>query len=530
MLRAVESLEPELTRLCQSKSWSLVEERAVSHPHEATPSDVAKAGGGTTVLALAIRHGAPIMVIESLSEARRAQLGIVHKIRGSVLHEAIRHHAPLKTVGYLVEILVQQEGKYFLGTQDDMERTPLHHMMLKVVNSMDCPGSLWQMIRNLVLLFPPAIQAFDSDGNTPLMLLLLHHDPYRNRGAHDDHVYRIVQLLVTLCPQAASHSRRVSLQCAHQQPNEEGPTPLTFALLYGRCEKIIFTLIEASYRAGINACLKKITGYQETALHVAVSLRYSHEMLKRLVQMEPASLHCSDKHGLTPLDWLWIRHVLDSRDTHRIQVLASTRRFLPNSFVEWHKRALECPNNFDQRQIEQFWQTMKFMVNATREVAGNRTFEVQPTFLHSVCTSHCPLAIVRLALQKNRSDVTIKDALGRLPLHNAAGRSGYKIKVPIGFSQVDEVIEEESPVHILLNEFPEGARISDSQRQLPLHCAIEANLNSEVIDDLLRRNPDALERRDGKTFLYPFLQANGVQTAYALLKRDPTFIALATTS
>jgi hypothetical protein len=528
MQRSTYPVEPELIRLCRSKSWSLVQERAFSHPQDATPSSSAKeGGGGSTALAIAIRHGAPLMAIQSLVEARRSQLGIIHRIRGCVLHEALRCQASLHVIRYLHQAVAQHEQKSLLGTLDELGRTPMHCLMLRAVQSTtDCPATLWILIRSVVLAFPVAIQTFDVDGNTPLLLLLLHHDPIRNRSSSsNDHIHRIVQLLVTLCPQAAI--QQTSFQWHTKQSHDGGPTPLTFALFYSRCENIITTLLEASRKAGVNSCLTKITGYEETALHVAVTTRASHSLIEQLVCMEPASLFCKDNSGLTPMDWFWIRHVLDSRSsTPLIPLLASTRRFIPSDYIEWHKEALGRHSNLQCEQKAQFWQTMTLMVNAAVQTRTS-SHDVKPSFLHAVCKIHCPLAVVLMVLEKNAGGVANKDSVGRLPLHEAASRSGYSIKVPLGISQAGQVIEEESPVHTLLQEFPEGARIADAQLQLPLHCAIEANSSSEVIEELLRYHPDALERRDGKTRLYPFMQANVVEAAFMLLQRDPTFCALA---
>jgi ankyrin repeat protein len=166
------------------------------------------------------------------------------------------------------------------------------------------------------------------------------------------------------------------------------------------------------------------------------------------------------------------------------------------------------------------------MVNAAVQTTIS-SHEAKPSLLHAVCKIRCPLAVVLIVLEKNAGGAANKDSVGRLPLHEAASRSGYSIKVPLGISQADQLIEEESPVHTLLQEFPEGARIADAQLQLPLHCAIEANSSSKIIEELLRYHPDALERRDGKTGLYPFMQANGVEVAFMLLQRDPTFCAIA---
>ena len=525
--RSIFPMESELSQLCRSKQWILAAERASSHPDEATPSDDANEGVKSTALAIAIRLGAPLVTIQALVAASRSQLDIVLTSNGSVLHEAFQHQASIKTIACLLQEIIQQDKKFILGIQDDMGRTPLHHLMLRVLQASDCIGSIWNIVKSIALAFPLAIQAYDTDGNSPLLLLLLHHD-HRNISVPMDHIHRIVQLLVALSPKAASQSQHINAVGCHNRCSVvTKTTPLTYALLYCRCETIIITLLEASRKAGVNACLTKITPSQETALHVAITLRSSSHLIERLVQMEPSSLLCRDHVGLTPIDWFWIRHVLDTRSTQVTPVMASTRRYLPAEYMVWHKEALDRHNTLDHAQKTQFWNTFTLMIHAAAKATSTNCFEGQPSLLHCICKIPCPLAVVVMALERNKHNVTCKDAFGRLPLHTAAGRSGYSIHVPIGIPSVNHAIEEESPVHTLLHEFPQGARVTDVHCQLPLHFAIEANSSVEVIDDLLRHHPDSLERRDGKTLLFPFLQAVGVETTYTLLKKDPTFCASA---
>jgi hypothetical protein len=112
-------------------------------------------------------------------------------------------------------------------------------------------------------------------------------------------------------------------------------------------------------------------------------------------------------------------------------------------------------------------------------------------------------------------------------------------------------MEEVSPVKLVLVKFSAACRVTDLREQLPLHVAIcqakdleqqhpdmirEREHPAEAYKDvelLLHGYPDALQRRDGITKLYPFLQAaegsNGtLDLAYLLLRRDPTLLRMAT--
>lgn len=153
--------------------------------------------------------------------------------------------------------------------------------------------------------------------------------------------------------------------------------------------------------------------------------------------------------------------------------------------------------------------------------------------------------------------------MGRLPLHYASSRKGYTAQFPIGTTNQLQGMEEVSPVSLVLAKFPSACRVVDKQNQLPLHIAIDhakeegqrrrscrrrsldANSSMSVstgqqpsnnrsfyrpVDAILSHYPEALQRRDGVTKLYPFQQAasgpdGDAELCFLLLRRDPTLIA-----
>ena len=110
-------------------------------------------------------------------------------------------------------------------------------------------------------------------------------------------------------------------------------------------------------------------------------------------------------------------------------------------------------------------------------------------------------------------------------------------------------------MHQVLKLFPHACRVADAAGQLPLHSAIDAFKDSRrrsckssdaftqvhisgatddaeedsVINALLFHNSDALERRDEKTKLYPWMQAAvgddaRLTTIYRLFRFQPTIV------
>lgn len=214
------------------------------------------------------------------------------------------------------------------------------------------------------------------------------------------------------------------------------------------------------------------------------------------------------------------------------------------------------------------------------------------SLLHAACYVPCPRAMVRMAVlphqfggsQQNdhpscqgkrpassegaSPSLQCRDGRsGRLPLHYAAGRVGYKASFACGFSSGLQVIQESSPIVDILPLFPQACFLVDDMQQLPLHIAIDTfkrhrvetqgsssnglpvkctnsedastnNVENEedtVIELLLGHFPSALDRRDGKTKLFPWQQAavgpgSRLSTVFQLLRLNPTIFSGTATS
>ena len=516
----------DLFRLCGLRSWSLVEERARHFPHEAIPSEAAKEGESATVLSLAVRMGAPLTVIQSLVDAVPSQVAVVHRIRGSVLHDALGH-GTFKTFTYILLAVKQHASEELLCYTDDLGRTALHCLILHAMRAFHCPGTTWKVFRELVLAYPPAVGSMDCDGNTPLLLILLNQDTFRQNSMSEGHILRMVKLMVTVCPQAVTLCRTAKRvwpnHCREDGTIGDGvATPLTYAMLYGRSEAIIGLLLDASRKVGSDSCMMLVSGYREVPLHMALSLRSSISLLRMLVEEAPQAMMVRDIHNLTPLEWLWIRHALDwcnPSSTPLHPVSPSTRRFLPHNFCQLHDQA----SREDATQIstilqETLFQRMRIVLPAFAAALCDEPKYKQGepwSVTHAACFVKCPLSMVRLALRREGVNMLRKRDLrmGRMPLHYAASRTGYAARIPVGpMSESIQKISEPSPLTEILSLCPEVAHITDSKWQLPLHIAIDTARKSGICDweamkSILAQYPDSLERRDGRTKLFPFMQA-----------------------
>jgi hypothetical protein len=179
---------------------------------------------------------------------------------------------------------------------------------------------------------------------------------------------------------------------------------------------------------------------------------------------------------------------------------------------------------------------------------GDKKVRYPFSLMHAVCYVPCPNAFVHVALTLDNpaavcGSLRARDAfLGRLPLHYAASRSSHLTRVPTGATSSDvHAIKESSVVAVVAASFPAACRVTDSCGQLPLHVAIDTyrhrtssgalaadqmSVNDDgsavdgdeskdetvvegltVIQTLLAHFPGSLERRDGRTGLFPWQQS-----------------------
>lgn len=156
--------------------------------------------------------------------------------------------------------------------------------------------------------------------------------------------------------------------------------------------------------------------------------------------------------------------------------------------------------------------------------------------VHSAFVSECCLPTVAyIAASLFPEELRIRDELGRLPIHCAASRSWHAREwPPIDSGPAARLLQGES-----LNSFRvafdltpnEAIRVVDKDNRLVLHllidnlvkacCQIAQANNVDLLEDTLqmlrdvvRSYPDSLQRRDGRSMLYPFMQVSAAANEF----------------
>lgn len=587
MRRNMVSDEPELLRLCRSKQWMAVSLRCQSHPGEATPSASARCGHGDTALSMAVRSGAPRDTIQFLLDASFQQIGVVHRIRGTVLLDALRHRVSDEVLDYLLRAVIRQsqaddrggtESLHddILSEKDDLGRTALHCMVERVKLSLEQGvrnPSNWYIFRKILLARPESVMVTDNDGSTPLILLLLLPRVTISECCSivEEEVHRMVKAMVSVCPSAAAMHRTLpepwnqAKFCNRVGPADgkatmDGvPTPLYYAISHGRSVGTIQALTEANRKEGMNGCATRINHYEEVPLHTAISTRASVAVISHICLECPQSILYRDENELSPLDWMWIRHVMDWHTSKTTRSLVSRGRHISTRFLDWHedisKKILQ--GRFDNKKTRFLVERMQIMLPTAAVAATRGTSCASWSLLHASCFVPCPLAMVHLAIeQSDPRTIQTPGVDHRLPLHWAVARFGYTASYPLGFSRDTRRLVERTAVPILLSLFPGGCTVVDVHGQLPLHIVLDAarhyrevsvagrgsrrlsscevdGMEHEIMTALIESYPEALERPDGKTGLFPFQQAaignaSSLNTVYSLLRKLPNLIGLST--
>lgn len=211
-----------------------------------------------------------------------------------------------------------------------------------------------------------------------------------------------------------------------------------------------------------------------------------------------------------------------------------------------------------------FWTKVVSLIEASQIAVQNCPIG-DKVLVHTAFASPCCVpALCQVAACLFPEELSKRDDAGRLPLHYAASRPWHPWDWPrddgLNEQTAAKLLEEES-LRVLKAAIdvspPHAVRSLDNDKRLPLHHAIDTFIKAsshvtcsvsspmvemlKVLEDLLRLYPGSLQHRDGKTKLYPFLQATALATeetksshvreelplsiTYVLLRKNPTLLA-----
>jgi ankyrin repeat protein len=400
----------------------------------------------------------------------------------------------------------------------------------------------------------------------------------------------IIELL--LKAEAANPSEQKSGLLA----NTQGEMPLHFCAMRGERPRSIALISEAAPEAVLKRCASGLTPLHWLWIRFVSSLlavedggRGSDTTMaldmsrqppfKRSPYAEFSSLEQGDfdvdlqliKRLDAPVDFLRMRHI-------PLEVLG------PADCLEWAERCVTVLERIRERHhatsqdesriivwtkreamISLFWTKVVSLLEAAK-VVGEGFPSGDSVIVHTAfATPCCPPGVARIVASLYPKELTIRDEAGRFPIHYAASRPWHAWDWPRDDNPSQpagaKLLEQES-LGILRTALdlspPDLLRCTDRENCLVLHhvittfiracsrlsrSSVESPLKEmlELLDGLILMYPEALQRRDGVTRLYPFLQATAVATehvpqthvvdelpltiTYQLLRQDPTMLS-----
>lgn len=217
-----------------------------------------------------------------------------------------------------------------------------------------------------------------------------------------------------------------------------------------------------------------------------------------------------------------------------------------------------------------FWTKLVSLLEAWKTIGGYEHRRGH-SLVHAAFANPCCLpAVVRIVVSLFPEEIDVPDEHGRFPLHYACMRDWHSLDWPLEAPADDESkrparlfqLESNSIVkmatQLALESSERSARMVDIDHRLPLHYLVDSFIQAsvkrawsttdrpirlwlDVMRNMVRLYPDSLQIVDGRSHLYPFLQATAeattcnesssiystelqVSITYLLLRENPTLL------
>ena len=456
--------------LCWNHDWKGVCKRLESHPEEAqwtvslSLRKVEKKVGfslttkNSSPLALACRYDAPLQVIQGLMEAAPERLSEMTPNRGTPIHDAAYVCTKLDVWSYLLSF-----DKKICAMQDVDGHVPLHILVKRTLSSTTTTTETMelrmQMLQVLVQTYPPAVSMSNHDEyrETPLITALKSSCTSTSGGnlvEKEKWIFQVVQIMLQAYPSAA----------IHPIPSKEYYTAIHSAVFHGRSAEILYLLLHSDTTgdADTDDVVDIPNSLQETPLHIACMRGEGIKTLQYLVT--PSTLLSRDANSLTPLHWLWIRHVDQTFDFHQqppeeqepqdfSYLISSSSSSVDRIDEDYfchvqrldppvdHRRMRHIPEHYyvyQQEVMEQIIASLQssnnlrtpdrnvYFWSKVTKLLSSSSSSSSLLLLHTACQLPSCIAIVQILLQLYPHHTSLRHTMnGNLPIHSIALRKWH---------------------------------------------------------------------------------------------------------
>ena len=350
--------------------------------------------------------------------------------------------------------------------------------------------------------------------------------------------------------------------------NTQGEIPLHFAAMRGEPPRTIGLLGNAAPMAVLQRDTSGLTPLHWLWIRfVSTVLSLDDRQLTRTVVLEPRALEDCDYCSYSkfwhvergdfstdlilmrridpPLDFFRMRHIppelCDNRSSNlswaerAVEVLATMRdRDREHGYEHGHNTAAEWTR--EEAVTCLFWVKVVSLLKAFSKTQHDEVGDFH--LVHTAMSSpSCPPAVAHITSLLFPEELAVRDSYGCFPLHHAAKREWYSFdwRNEENDAAASKLLQGES-LELLNNVIratpSDVTRVVDNGGRLVLHHVIETFVSAcsrcrvmsshkdvvasmlETLKDIVQQYPESLERRDGQTKLYPFLQATASATTH----------------
>jgi hypothetical protein len=366
------------------------------------------------------------------------------------------------------------------------------------------------------------------------------------------------ELPLHFCAMRGERPRTMGLiaQAAPQAVCKRDTSGLTpFHWLWVRFFSTLLSLDGGQSDASLTMDAAMVSPFETNQYNVFTSLEkgdFDHD-LQLIKRMDP------------PVDFLRMRHIppemIGARDDtlhwaqRAVQVLQETRaRFYnddPLQTVVWTRR---------QVVVGLFWNKVVSLLSAASR-DGNEESPQATGLVHAAFRLPCcPPAVCHIVASLFPDELNKPDPQGRLPIHHACRHwHSWDWARDDDFVPTAAKLLHNESLHTVRTALelssPQALQVADKENRLPLHHAIDTFTRAStraagrsqkspllellsVLKDMVNVYPESLQQRDGRTKLYPFMQATAVATeqedtfqqelplsiTFELLRGNPTVI------
>jgi len=376
----------------------------------------------------------------------------------------------------------------------------------------DLDETIFSVTKSFVATYPDIIYVSSlSTGNTPLHAALKYHG----------HSMKLVKLLLSSPSSIQENKSRSVLQIA----NKEGQLPLHISILARIPLHVFEFIVFESFKGKPKVFLQR------------------------------------NNSGHTPISLLWKMIADDNILYHRKQVSlpfhSSDYTIALTHIMRNVKENRKISSSFNspssdilQLLFGSLWSNyLKLLLYAVHhcrnftESGSNlkRSSKKILRLVHAASITAHP-EILQIALIIFPNQVMERDEYGKLPLHYAVMNCRMINKVEL----LSSTLHDLPGYQLLINAFSQAAKIGDLNYRLPIHIALDDhNINNEhnphsdkgkkfikMVQKLVECYPESMERRDPRSFLYPFMQAatlpdcqSSFNIIFNLIRSAPTLVS-----